>query len=78
MVSAGAELGAFISYGADVNATIKRASYYVDRILKGTPPGALPIERASTLKLTVNLKVASLLGVEVPEALLNRADEVVR
>jgi putative ABC transport system substrate-binding protein len=72
-----AEAGAVISYGINVRESFRRAGTYVDKILKGVPPGELPVELPSNVETVVNLKSAKALGLTVPPALLGRADEVI-
>jgi putative tryptophan/tyrosine transport system substrate-binding protein len=69
--------GGLISYGPDLRALARRGAHYVDRILKGTKPADLPIEQPSQFLLSINLKTAKLLGVQIPPSLLTRADEVI-
>ena len=72
-----AEEGALISYSADGSTLSRRAAYYVDRILKGTKPGDLPIEQPLTFLLTVNLKTAKALGLTMPPEIMVRATRVI-
>jgi putative ABC transport system substrate-binding protein len=66
-----------ISYGVDLRWCYHRAAYFVDKILRGTPPGELPVEFPSKMMLSVNLKTAKVLGVTIPPTLLGVADEVI-
>jgi putative tryptophan/tyrosine transport system substrate-binding protein len=69
--------GGLIAYAADLKEQTRRAATYVDRILRGTYPGDLPVEQLSKYELLINLKTAKALGLTVPPTLLARADEVI-
>jgi putative ABC transport system substrate-binding protein len=72
-----AKAGALMDYGVDVTDQFYRLAAFVDKILKGTPPADLPIERAIKFDLVVNLKSAKTLGMELPASLLIRANKVI-
>jgi putative ABC transport system substrate-binding protein len=73
-----AETGGLIGYGVDFVQTYYRAAYFVDRILKGTKPGDLPVERSAKFELVINLKTAKALGLTIPTSLLQRADQLIQ
>jgi ABC-type uncharacterized transport system substrate-binding protein len=70
--------GGLPAYGPDIASLWRRAATYVDKSLKGTPPGDLPVERPMTFKLVINLKTAQALGLTIPATLLLQADEVIQ
>jgi putative ABC transport system substrate-binding protein len=69
--------GGLMSYGVDVPWCVRRSAYFVDKILRGTPPGDLPVEFPTKLLLSINLKTAKALGLTVPPTLVDRADDVI-
>jgi putative ABC transport system substrate-binding protein len=69
--------GLLLSHGPDILDLVRRASSYVDRILRGAKPSELPIQYPTKFELVVNLKTAKAIGVTIPEAFLAQADEVI-
>ena len=72
------EAGGLMAYAPDLTVQFRRAADYVDKILKGAKPADLPIEQPTQWSLIVNLKTAKTLGLNIPESILVRADEVIR
>ena len=70
--------GALASYSFTQAEADRRTAYYVDRILRGAKPADLPVEQPTQFELVINLKTARALGLALPQALLLRADELVR
>jgi putative tryptophan/tyrosine transport system substrate-binding protein len=71
------EAGLLASYGVNESENYRRAAGYVDRILKGAKPGDLPIEFPTRVELTINLRTAKTLSLDLPPTFITRADEVI-
>ena len=69
--------GGLVAYGPSYADLFRRAASYVDRILRGTKPGDLPVEQPTKFELTINLKTAKTIGLKIPESFLSRADSVI-
>jgi putative tryptophan/tyrosine transport system substrate-binding protein len=69
--------GGLASYGINSDENYRQAAVYVAKILKSTPSGDLPIVVPTKIELVINLKTAKTLGLTIPSALLDRADEVI-
>lgn len=69
--------GYLVGFGPSFADTFRRIGYFIDRILRGTRPGDLPVEQPTTFQLVINLKTAKRLDLSIPQALLVRADKVI-
>jgi putative ABC transport system substrate-binding protein len=72
-----AEGGALLTYGPNIDDIVRRSAIHVDKILRGARPANLPVEQPTKFELVVNLKTAKALGLTVPPALLQRADQII-
>jgi putative ABC transport system substrate-binding protein len=71
------EAGSLMSYGANYSDLFRRSADLVDKILRGTKPGDIPVEQPTKFDLAINLTTAKVLGLTIPESFLLRADEVI-
>ena len=71
------DIGALLSYGPNVPELFRRASTYVDKILKGARPADLPMQQPTTFELNINLKIARKLGLTVPPTVIARSDKLI-
>jgi ABC-type uncharacterized transport system substrate-binding protein len=71
------QAGGLMSYGANFPAQFRRAAELVDKILRGTKPGDIPVEQPTKFDLVINLTTAKAFGLTIPESFLLRADEVI-
>jgi len=69
--------GGLMSYSVDIVDLVRKSASYVDRILRGEKPAALPVQTPTKYQTVLNLKTAKALGLTVPSSLLVRADEVI-
>jgi len=72
-----AQAGCLMGLGSTLTDQMKRAAYFVDRILKGGKPGDLPVEQPTKFDLVINLKTAKAIGLTIPQSLLGRADQII-
>jgi putative ABC transport system substrate-binding protein len=70
--------GGLMTYAASYDDVYRRAAVYVDKILKGTPPGSLPIEQPTRFDFAINLKTAQAIGLTIPHHVLLQATEVLQ
>lgn len=67
-----------MAYGPHLFSMFRQAGGIVAKVLKGTRPGEIPMERPTRFQLVINLKTAKVLGLSIPQSLLLRADQVIQ
>jgi ABC-type uncharacterized transport system substrate-binding protein len=67
-----------LAYGPNLTVVYRHAADYVDKLLKGEPPSALPVEQPVSFDLVLNVRTAKALGLTIPESLLIRADKIIK
>lgn len=72
-----AQAGCLLSYGPNIIEYSQRTAAQIDKVLKGTPPGELPVEQMTRFELVINLTTAKALGLTIPQRVLLQADEVI-
>ncbi|MDO8700283.1 MAG: ABC transporter substrate binding protein [Deltaproteobacteria bacterium] len=72
------ESGGLMSYGADLSEPFRRVAVFMDKILKGTKPAEIPVERPTRFEFVINLKTAKHIGLTIPPNVLVRAQRVIR
>jgi putative ABC transport system substrate-binding protein len=73
-----AQAGALLTYGTSLSDMYRQAAIYADKVLKGAKPADLPIEQPTRFSLAVNLKTARALGLEIPQSVMLRADQLIQ
>ena len=76
-VLTGADTGGLMSYGHDIDHLYKRAAYFIDRVLRGTKPGDIPIEQPKDYEFRVNLKAAKAIGLALPASVVLQATRLI-
>ena len=72
-----AQAGALMGFGANLLELYRRVGFFVDKIIKGTQPGIIPVEQPARFEFLVNMKTARLLDIKMPQLFLQRADRLI-
>jgi putative ABC transport system substrate-binding protein len=73
-----ADAGLLMTYGASATEQFRAGAPYVAKILRGAKPGELPVSQAAIFEFVINMKTATALGIQIPDAIAARADRVIR